>query len=203
MIPYVIGIAGGTASGKTSFVRELKEIFGESLTVLSFDDYYKDLSNLTYQQRTKINFDHPDAFDLDLLAEHLTTLKLGQSVVKPVYDFTQHNRKKDWESLEPSKIIVVDGLFTLAIENIACQCDLKLYMDVSSDLRFIRRLERDIVERGRSLTSVKEQYLTTVRPMHELFVEPSKRKADLVVLNDVDYHVGLDVIVSKIWSKLH
>ena len=202
MKPYVIGIAGGTASGKTSIVNALKEIFGDDLAVLYFDDYYKDLSHLSYEQRAQINFDHPDAFDLDLLASHLDALKQGKTIIKPVYDFTKHNRSEKTEKLASAPIIIVDGLFTLAVDEICSLCDLRLYVDAPADIRFIRRLERDMAKRERTLASIKQQYLTTVRPMHEQFVEPSKYKADLIVPNSVGYNVAVDVLVSKIRSKL-
>lgn len=202
MKPYIIGVAGGSASGKTSIVHALKEKFSDQVTVLYFDDYYKDLTHLSFEQRTKLNFDHPDAFDWQLLAKHLDELKAGQTIIKPLYDFKEHNRSKKTEKLVPAPIIILDGLFTLAIDEICHRCDLRLFVDTPSDIRFIRRLERDMLERGRSLASVKEQYLKTVRPMHELFVEPSKYKADLIVLNGVENRVAMDVIVSKIASKL-
>lgn len=202
MKPYLIGIAGGSASGKTSIVQALKKTFDNHVTVLYFDDYYKDLSHLPFEKRTKVNFDHPDAFDLDLLSEHLKDLKDGKTIIKPIYDFKEHNRSSEKETLTPSEIVIVDGLFTLAIDEIAKYCDLKLFVDTPSDIRFIRRLERDMLERGRSLESVKTQYLMTVRPMHELFVEPSKYKADLIVLNGVENDAAMDVIISKITSKL-
>lgn len=202
MKPYIIGVAGGSASGKTSIVHALKEKFSDQVTVLYFDDYYKDLTHLSFEQRTKLNFDHPDAFDWQLLAKHLDELKAGQTIIKPLYDFKEHNRSKKTEKLVPAPIIILDGLFTLAIDEICHRCDLRLFVDTPSDIRFIRRLERDMLERGRSLVSVKEQYLKTVRPMHELFVEPSKYKADLIVLNGVENRVAMDVIVSKIASKL-
>lgn len=197
MKSYVIGIAGGSASGKTSIVHEIKEKFNDQVVVLYFDDYYKDLSALSYEERSKINFDHPSAFDLDMMARDLEDLKNGQTIVKPIYDFTIHNRSDKKETLKSAPIILVDGLFTLAIEEIAKLCDLKIFVDTPADIRFIRRLERDLVERGRSLESVKNQYLQTVRPMHELFVEPSKYKANLIVLDGVENVEAMDVIVSK------
>lgn len=202
MIPYIIGFGGGSASGKTTLVEQLQARFGSAVSVLHFDDYYKDLSHLSFEERTKINFDHPDAFDLSLLEEHLRTLKNGVSIVKPTYDFVVHNRSAKTEQMVPSPIIIVDGLLTLAIEEIAALCDLKIYVDVPADIRFIRRLERDMVERGRSLASIKAQYLTTVRPMHEQFVTPSKKYADLIILNTGNPVAALELIGAKIASKL-
>lgn len=201
MKPYIIGIAGGSASGKTTIVEALKERFQEKLTVIYFDDYYKDLSNYTMEQRAAVNFDHPDAFDYDDLASDLGKLKRGETIVKPLYDFTIHNRKKETETVEPTPIIVIDGLFTLTIDAIYEQLDLSLFVETAADIRFIRRLERDMVERGRSLESIKNQYLKTVRPMHDLFIEPSKTKADLIIPNGFNYN-AYDVIISKISREL-
>ena len=202
MQPYLIVFAGGSASGKSSIVQYLKEQYPNDITVLYFDDYYKELSHLSYEDRSKVNFDHPDAFDLDLLIEHLKDLKQGKSILKPVYDFTTHNRKQDWEELKQNKILILDGILSLAISEIEMLGDLKIFVDTPSDIRFIRRLERDMVFRGRSLESIKQQYLTTVRPMHELFVEPSKYKADLIIPTGVSNIAALDVLKSKIESKL-
>lgn len=201
MKPYIIGIAGGSASGKTTIVEALKERFQEKLTVIYFDDYYKDLSNYTIEQRAAVNFDHPDAFDYDDLARDLGKLKRGETIVKPIYDFTIHNRKKETETVAPTPIIVIDGLFTLTIDAIYEQLDLSLFVETAADIRFIRRLERDMVERGRSLESIKNQYLKTVRPMHDLFIEPSKTKADLIIPNGFNYN-AYDVIISKISREL-
>ena len=202
MKPYVIVMAGGSASGKSSIVQYLKDQYPSDMTVLYFDDYYKELSHLSLEERAVVNFDHPDAFDLDLLIQHLKDLKEGKSILKPVYDFTTHNRKEQWETLQPRKIIVLDGILSLAINEIVRLGDLKIFVDTPSDIRFIRRLERDMLFRGRSLESVKHQYLTTVRPMHEQFVEPSKYQADLIIPTGVSNTVALDVLTAKIEAKL-
>lgn len=202
MKPYVIVMAGGSASGKSSIVQYLKDQYPSDMTVLYFDDYYKELSHLSLEERAVVNFDHPDAFDLDLLIQHLKDLKEGKSILKPVYDFTTHNRKEQWETLQPRKIIVLDGILSLAINEIVPLGDLKIFVDTPSDIRFIRRLERDMLFRGRSLESVKHQYLTTVRPMHEQFVEPSKYQADLIIPTGVSNTVALDVLTAKIEAKL-
>ena len=202
MKPYVIVMAGGSASGKSSIVQYLKNQYPSDMTVLYFDDYYKELSHLSLEERAVVNFDHPDAFDLDLLIQHLSDLKEGKSILKPVYDFTTHNRKEQWETLQPSKIIILDGILSLAINEIVRLGDLKIFVDTPSDIRFIRRLERDMLFRGRSLESVKHQYLTTVRPMHEQFVEPSKYQADLIIPTGVSNTVALDVLTAKIEAKL-
>ena len=202
MKPYVIVMAGGSASGKSSIVQYLKDQYPSDMTVLYFDDYYKELSRLSLEERAVVNFDHPDAFDLDLLIQHLKDLKEGKSILKPVYDFTTHNRKEQWETLQPRKIIILDGILSLAINEIVRLGDLKIFVDTPSDIRFIRRLERDMLFRGRSLESVKHQYLTTVRPMHEQFVEPSKYQADLIIPTGVSNTVALDVLTAKIEAKL-
>ena len=202
MKPYVIVMAGGSASGKSSIVQYLKDQYPSDMTVLYFDDYYKELSHLSLEERAVVNFDHPDAFDLDLLIQHLGDLKEGKAILKPVYDFTTHNRKEQWETLQPSKIIILDGILSLAINEIVRLGDLKIFVDTPSDIRFIRRLERDMLFRGRSLESVKHQYLTTVRPMHEQFVEPSKYQADLIIPTGVSNTVALDVLTAKIEAKL-
>lgn len=202
MKPYVIVMAGGSASGKSSIVQYLKDQYPSDMTVLYFDDYYKELSHLSLEERAVVNFDHPDAFDLDLLIQHLKDLKEGKSILKPVYDFTTHNRKEQWETLQPRKIIILDGILSLAINEIVRLGDLKIFVDTPSDIRFIRRLERDMLFRGRSLESVKHQYLTTVRPMHEQFVEPSKYQADLIIPTGVSNTVALDVLTAKIEAKL-
>ena len=202
MKPYVIVMAGGRASGKSSIVQYLKDQYPSDMTVFYFDDYYKELSRLSLEERAVVNFDHPDAFDLDLLIQHLKDLKEGKSILKPVYDFTTHNRKEQWETLQPRKIIILDGILSLAINEIVRLGDLKIFVDTPSDIRFIRRLERDMLFRGRSLESVKHQYLTTVRPMHEQFVEPSKYQADLIIPTGVSNTVALDVLTAKIEAKL-
>lgn len=202
MKPYVIGFSGGSASGKSSIVQKLKDFFPNDIVIIHLDDYYKDQSHLSFEVRTQTNYDHPDAFDFDLLVTHLNELKCGHSIVKPLYDFKEHNRKSTTEKLSPKPIIIVDGLFTLTISQIANLCDLKIFVDTSADIRFIRRLERDMLERGRTLESVTKQYLTTVRPMHEQYIEPAKMKADLIILNGVENTAGLDVLKAKIKTIL-
>ena len=201
MQPYLIVFAGGSASGKSSIVDVLKKEYSNDITVIYFDDYYKDLSHLTYELWSVINFDHPDAFDIDLLIEHLHLLKNNQEITKPVYDFTTHNRKKEWEQLKPNKVIILDGILSLAIEEIVSLGDLKVFVDTPSDIRFIRRLERDMLFRGRSLESIKEQYLKTVRPMHELLVEPSKQHADIIIPTGVTNIAAIDLVRLKIDTK--
>lgn len=202
MKPYLILMAGGSASGKSSIVQLLKEDYPELITVIYFDDYYKSLTHLSLEERAKVNFDHPDAFDLDLLVSHLKDLKNGLEIEKPVYDFTCHDRKKEWVKVKPSPVIILDGILSLAIEEVKSLGDLKIFVDTPADIRFIRRLERDMIERGRTLESIKAQYLETVRPMHELLVEPSKYHADLIIPTGASNTVALDVLKSKIDAKM-
>lgn len=202
MKPYLILMAGGSASGKSSIVKLLKEAYPELITVIYFDDYYKSLTHLSLEERAKVNFDHPDAFDLDLLVSHLKDLKNGLEIEKPIYDFTCHDRKKEWIKVKPSPVIILDGILSLAVEEIKVFGDLKIFIDTPADIRFIRRLERDMIERGRTLESIKTQYLETVRPMHELLVEPSKYNADLIIPTGASNIVALDVLKSKIDAKM-
>lgn len=177
----LIGIAGGTGSGKTTLADQIVNYFGDDAVLIEQDSYYKDLSTLPFDEREKVNFDHPDSLDFSLLRDHLTSLKSNNSVLKPVYDFVDHSRKVECEVVSPRKIIIVEGILILADANIRELFDLKVYIDTDDDIRIIRRLERDINERGRHFESVKMQYITTVKPMHKKYVEPSRDFADIVV----------------------
>jgi uridine kinase len=199
MKPLIIGIAGGTGSGKTTVARRIYEsLKGVNVVVLQQDAYYIDLCHLPLEERKKINFDHPSAFDSDLLIKHLKKLIRAQEIEKPIYSFTDYTRKKETEKILPRDIIILEGILVLEEEKIRNLLDIKIYVDADEDERFIRRLVRDTKERGRSMDSVIEQYLTVVKPMFLQFVEPSKRYADIVIpqggLNDV----AIDIIVSKI-----
>lgn len=201
MKTVIIGIAGGTASGKTTIAKKVYETTSKQGTVslIKIDDYYKILDHLTFEERTRVNYDHPDAYDIELLTKHLQDLKNGITVKKPVYDFVVHNRSKEiTETIEPSNIIIVEGILTLAIKEIRDMCDIKLYVDTPDDIRFIRRLSRDINERGRDVESIVLQYLTTVRPMHISFVERSKAYADLIIPEGGSNNVAIDFIITKI-----
>lgn len=199
----VIGISGGSASGKTSIAMELMEAFpNHRITLLRQDDYYKDLSHLSFEERTKVNFDHPNAFDLDLLVENVRDLKAGKGITKPLYDFKEHNRKKEWENVSPSEVLIIEGLFVLYHPALREACDLCVYIDAMSDIRLIRRLQRDVLERGRSMDSIISQYLATVKPMHDAFVEPSKAYAHIIIPIGVENRVGVDVLITKIRSIL-
>ncbi len=201
----IIGIAGGTASGKTSLAKRLAKTYGKSNSVLIIrqDDYYKDQRHMTMAERLKVNYDHPLAFDNDLLAHHLRDLSTGKAVHKPTYDFTQYTRAEAVEVLQPADVIVIEGLFILEDELLRSLCDIKLFVDTPADVRFIRRLKRDVRDRGRSMDLVIDQYLTTVRMMHDTFIEPSKRYADVIVPEGGKNEVAVDLLTTKIDSIIH
>ena len=206
MNTVIIGIAGGTASGKTTIAKRVYETTSKQGTVsmIKIDDYYKILDHLTFEERTKVNYDHPDAYDIKLLTQHLTDLKNGKSIQKPVYDFVVHNRSKEIsETINPSNIIILEGILTLAIKELRDMCDIKLYVDTPDDIRFIRRLSRDIIDRGRDVESIIEQYLTTVRPMHLTFVERSKAYADLIIPEGGSNNIAIDFIITKIMDIIN
>ena len=194
----LIGIAGGSASGKTSIACQIKEMFENKVVIIREDDYYKDRSDITYEERTKINYDHPFAFDHDLLMKDLNSLVNGEPIEKPIYDFTVHNRSNKTERIEPCEVIIVEGLFVLEEETIRELLDIKIFVDTPADVRFIRRLLRDVKERKRDLDSVVNQYSNTVRIMHEQFVEPLKKYADLIVPEGGSNEVAIDLIATKI-----
>ena len=200
--PIIIGIAGGSASGKSSIANEIYEYFKHEHTIkiIRLDDYYKDQSHLTMEQRLKSNYDHPLAFDMDLLVKHLDLLKSNQSIEKPIYDFTVHNRSLQVEVINPRDVFILEGLFVLNEVQIRERCDILIYVDTDADIRFIRRLKRDMQERGRSLESVCNQYLQTVRPMHEQFVEPSKKYAHIIIPEGSSNQVAVDLLITKISS---
>ena len=200
--PILIGIAGGSASGKSSIANEIYEYFKyeHTIKIIRLDDYYKDQSHLTMEQRVKTNYDHPLAFDMDLLVKHLDLLKSNQSIEKPIYDFTVHNRSLQVEVINPRDVFILEGLFVLNEVQIRERCDILIYVDTDADIRFIRRLKRDMQERGRSLESVCNQYLQTVRPMHEQFVEPSKKYAHIIIPEGSSNQVAVDLLITKISS---
>ena len=193
-----IGIAGGTGSGKTTITRRIIREFGEDVAVLHHDSYYKAHDDLSYDERTKLNYDHPDAFDTDLMVEHIRALKRGERVHCPVYDFTVHNRSAKTTEIRPARVLVVEGILIFADPAVCDELDIKLYVDTDADVRILRRIVRDVRDRGRSLESVVNQYLSTVRPMHEAFVEPSKRNADLIIPEGGKNAVALDMILERI-----
>ncbi len=199
----VIGICGGTGSGKTSVAnRLLKSVKAGDVVYLQQDSYYRNLNDLPLDFRRAVNFDHPDAVDNDLLVEHLKALKNGQQVELPVYDFKHHMRLPETLRVEPTPIIIIEGILIFADARLLEEMDIKVFVDTPDDLRFIRRLRRDIAERGRTADSVIEQYLSTVRPMHMQFVEPSKRYADVIIPEGGQNLVGIDLISGKIRERL-
>lgn len=202
--PILIGIAGGTASGKTSIADILKDDFIEtkSVRIIKEDDYYKDQSNITYEERCKTNYDHPLAFDFDLMEMQIKELLSNKCIEKPTYDYTVHNRSKESEIVEPSDVIILEGLFALYNPRIRELEDIKIFVDTDADTRFIRRLNRDIKERNRTMENIIEQYLNTVKPMHEEFIEPTKKYADVIIPNGKSNTVAIDLIRTKINSIL-
>lgn len=193
-----IGIAGGTGSGKTTITQRIVKRFGDNVTVVYHDNYYKAHDDLTYEQRTKLNYDHPDAFDTDLILKDLAALKRGERAYCPVYDYTVHNRSDKTTELKPAPVIIVEGILILHDKRLCDMMDIKIFVDADADERILRRIVRDVRDRGRSLESVVEQYLTTVKPMHEKFVEPSKRNADIVVPRGGNNTVALNMIMESI-----
>lgn len=198
----LIGIAGGSASGKTSISAQLKEHYEDtnSVVIIRQDDYYKDQSEKTMKERVKTNYDHPFAFDNELLVAQLNMLLNRHSICKPTYDFVHHTRSEIIEMIEPSDVVVIEGLFVLENEELRNLCDIKIFVDTDADIRFIRRLLRDVNERGRTLESVVEQYTSTVRDMHNLFIEPSKRYADVIIPEGGHNVVAIDLLITKISS---
>ncbi len=194
----VIGIAGGTGSGKTTLTQRLKERFGEDVGVLNHDNYYKAHDDMPFAERCKLNYDHPDSFDTDLLVRDLKLLRSGQAVQCPTYDYTVHNRAAATVEVLPAKVIIVEGILIFQSQALRDLMDIKIFVDTDADVRILRRLLRDVKERGRSLDSVVEQYLTTVKPMHEAFVEPSKKYADLIVPEGGRNLVALEMIIQRV-----
>lgn len=200
----IIGISGGTASGKTTVALNIKresETYG-SVAVIRLDDYYKKQDEIPLEERKKVNYDHPSAYDSNLLIKHLKDLKAGKEIQKPIYDFVNHTRAEESVIIKPSNIIIVEGIMIFAISKLLKMFDIKLFVDTPDDIRFIRRLLRDTNQRGRSVDSVINQYLTTVRPMHEQFVEPSKVFADVIIPEGGENLIAIDIIVSKILNIL-
>lgn len=198
----VIGIAGGTGSGKSTLIQNIKRQFSDEITILSHDFYYKAHDNMTYAQRCELNYDHPDAFDTDLMIEHVKQLKQWKEIQRPVYDFTIHNRVDETVVVKPSKVVVVEGILIFENQQLLDLCDMKVFVDTDADVRIIRRILRDVKERGRTLESVVNQYLTTVKLMHEQFVEPSKKKADIIVPEGGFNLVALDMLNHRIKALL-
>lgn len=198
----VIGIAGGTGSGKSTMIKKIKEEFGDDITMISHDFYYKRHVGMTYEERAQLNYDHPDAFDTDLMIEHIKGLKEWKSIERPVYDFTIHNRVDETVVVKPAKVVIVEGILIFENKELLDLFDIKVFIDTDADVRIIRRILRDVNERGRTLDSVVTQYLTTVKLMHEQFVEPSKKQADIIVPEGGFNVVALEMLNQRIYSLL-
>ncbi len=203
MKTFVVGVAGGTGSGKTTVARKLVDEFPDQpVRLIPQDAYYRDLGDLPLEERMLVNYDHPLAFDNELLARHLDDLTAGQSIRQPIYNYHTHSRSEDTVEVKPAAILLVEGIMVLEDIQLRERMDIKVYVDTDADERFIRRLKRDLIERGRSIDSVIDQYLSSVRPMHLQFVEPTKRYADVIVPQGGANHVAIDLLASKIRAIL-
>jgi uridine kinase len=201
--PLLIGIAGGTGSGKSTVARKIAEgLPAESVSVIDHDSYYRDYAELTFEARSKLNFDHPEALDNDLLVEHLQALREGRPVEVPIYDFKAYARLNQRRPLVPTRIVIVEGILVFVEERVRRLLDVKIFVDTDADIRVFRRIRRDLEQRGRTFQQVREQYYATVRPMHLQFVEPSKRWADLIVPEGGDNHIAIDLILGKLRHDL-
>lgn len=199
----VIGIAGGTGSGKTTITRKLVEHFGDNVSVIKHDNYYKAHHDMSYEERAKLNYDHPDSLDTDMMIEDVIALKNGKTVHCPVYDFSIHDRTEVTEELKPSKVLIIEGILIYENKRLCNEMDIKIYVDTDADVRILRRIMRDVKKRGRSLDSVVDQYLTTVKPMHEQFVEPSKRNADIIIPEGGHNLVALDMVMERVRAHIN
>ena len=203
MRPLIIGIAGGSGSGKSTVARKIADsLDGAKVAFIDMDAYYRDHPELSLEKRAQLNYDHPDAFELDLLADHLARLAGGESIEKPVYDFVSHARRAKSERIETADVIVIDGILLLVDERVRSRLDVKVFVDTDADIRLIRRIRRDMAARGRPLEEILEQYLTTVQPMHLQFVEPSKRYADLIIPRGGENAVAIDLLLASISRRL-
>ena len=198
----VIGIAGGTGSGKSTMIRKIKEEFSDEITILSHDFYYKQHNDIPFEERKKLNYDHPNAFDTDLMINHIKALKEWRSIERPVYDFTIHNRVDETVTVKPAKVIIVEGILIFENKELLDMFDIKAFIDTDADVRIIRRILRDVRERVRTLDSVVNQYLTTVKLMHEQFVEPSKKNADIIIPEGGYNVVALEMLNERIHALL-
>lgn len=197
-----IGIAGGTGSGKTTITKRILREFGGSVSVMYHDNYYKAHDDMPYSERSKLNYDHPNAFDTELMLSHLRALKRGETVQCPVYDYSVHNRSDKTVTIRPARVLVVEGILIFADKALRDEMDIKIYVDTDADVRILRRIVRDVRDRGRSLESVVNQYLSTVKPMHEQFVEPSKRNADIIIPEGGHNMVALSMVMERIRAYL-
>jgi len=200
MKPIIVGIAGGTGSGKSTLATSIKKAFGDRAILMCHDNYYKSNADLPFEERTKINYDHPDALETDLMVSHLEKLLEGQTVEVPKYSFVNHLREEETITVEPKQLILVEGILALESVKLRSLMDMKIFVDTDADVRFIRRVSRDLKERGRDFESVVNQYLTTVKPMHEQFCEPSKKYADIIVPEGGKNTVALEMIIDRLNS---
>ena len=200
----VIGICGGSGSGKSTLARKLKEEFGDQASIVSMDSFYKYQPDTTYEERTKTNYDHPDAFDADIMIECVKELKAGQDTKIPIYDFTIHNRSdQPWETVKATPIIILDGILLFAFPELVALMDIKIFVDTDADVRILRRVHRDVIRRGRSVESVIDQYLNTVKPMHEAYVEPYKKLADIIIPEGAHNSIAREMVISIIRERLN
>ncbi len=201
--PVIIGVTGGTGSGKTTVTRKIMEEFGDvSLAYIPQDAYYKDQSHLTMDERVLTNYDHPLAFDTDLLKAHVVELLKGNAIQMPVYDFTEHNRSEETIPVEPKEVIIIEGILIFSDKELRDLMDIKVFVDTDDDIRIVRRIKRDMAERGRSLDSIIEMYTNIVKPMHEQFIEPTKKFADIIIPEGGSNNVAIDLMTTKIRSVL-
>ena len=198
----VVGIAGGTGSGKTTITKKLMQRFGGDVSVIYHDNYYKAHHNMSYEERSRLNYDHPDSFDTDLLIQAVKDLKAGRSVTCPVYDYTIHDRSDKVIVVKPAKGIIVEGMLIFQSRELCQQMDIKIYVDTDADVRILRRITRDVRDRGRSLEGVINQYLSTVKPMHEQFVEPSKRNADIIIPEGGHNQVAMEMVMERVRAHI-
>lgn len=198
----VLGVAGGSASGKTTIINKVKEYFGDDIAVISHDNYYKAHDDMPFEERSKLNYDHPDSFETERMAEDIRKLIKGYSIEMPTYDYVIHNRSKETITVEPKSVIIIEGILILENRELRDLMDIKIYVDTDADERLIRRIKRDMIERGRSIESIITQYANTVKPMHEEFVEPSKKHADIIIPRGGENVPGLDMLITYLNKKL-
>lgn len=199
----VLGVAGGSASGKTTIIKKLQDYFGEDIAVISHDAYYKAHPDMSFEERSKLNYDHPDSFESDRMAEDVRKLIKGYAIDMPVYDYVNHNRSEETIRIEPKTVIVMEGILILENKELRDLMDIKIFVDTDADERLMRRIQRDMIERGRSIESIIGQYSETVKPMHEEFVEPSKKHADIIIPRGGENEAGLDMLITYMNKKLH
>ncbi len=198
----VLGVAGGSASGKTTIIRKVQEYFGEDIAVISHDNYYKAHDEMPFEERCRLNYDHPDSFESERMAKDVQKLILGQAIDMPTYDYRNHNRAKETIRIEPKTVIIMEGILILENRRLRDLMDIKIYVDTDADERLIRRIKRDMRERARSIESIITQYSSTVKPMHEEFVEPSKRYADIIIPRGGENRPGIDMLITYLNKKL-